>query len=334
MQLDLNNSPIKSLIVENGDLIIDASGKHTENTPARKSYLFDERGYLIQELDGDTKHILTVDKKGNQLELKKFHNNKRTLFLRNSFDIDSQQISSEFLDANDQVMSRNIFSYVIGDAGRLVEKLSTDEILGDSRTSLYSYTISGLKVKEKHYLNGQLERLEEFNEQGKTTKNIIYHLNGTIRFEDLWTYDEQGNVLNSTYYEDGALRRRIMYRHLTDRILEEEGYDAKTMQTTTTRFEKDSEGTIRSIKCFRNGTLLSENSSTFNVKTQRLESKHFDANIHRRDISQNLEFDSHGNWRKKIITSHELEGNVWSFGVKSYDGLSRSFVNRHIEYYS
>lgn len=275
-----------------------------------------------------------MDEKGQELEFKQLQNGEHIFHFRNCYDEAGRTVFTENIDANGQALSRQMNSYQFNEDGNLIEKVSLEEISLDQFKSLYDYNTTGIKIKERDYYNGQLQKLEDFDEHGNATRYILYKLDGTVNSEMLTSFDAQGNLLNSTQYEDGALRRRSKHRYLTDGTIEEEIFDARTMQTSITRFENNSKSNSHSIKTFVEGKLVHENSSSYNEETKVRENKMLTSNGCRYETTEQLEFDHYGNFLKMIMTIKDPNGISFSIIEKSHDGLTRRFVKRSIDYYS
>ena len=78
-------------------------------------------------------------------------------------------------------------------------------------TSAYAIKDSaGTKVKD----SVQLRQSITYNAKGQEHSNIFYNLDGSKQWEDVYTYNQNGNKNGSKYYEDG--RHMITYKYELD----------------------------------------------------------------------------------------------------------------------
>ena len=334
-QLELNpsTSPIKSIFEESGHIIRKTDGSEIEDMQDIRLLEFNKQGFVLRETDSYGYESFTMNN-SQIIEYKRFDSDEKVFQSCSSVDGQAQEVLNENLYNNNQLLLQQIIQYHYDAAGNLIEELDHDEVSGCEDKTVIEYNDSGTKIEERNYVDGQLWKLNEFDNNGNRIKLVVYNEEGTEKAQNISSFDAQNRIILDCHYEDGVLQRRIDHRYPTKEIYENEIYHVETKRTFKNVVIGNRTTGLQRDKQFLNGRLLNETFQRFNDKGWLIEDEHQGIPFGENMTAQFFDIDHHGNWRTRIQTVKPFGDKEFHCDPKSHDGLVYRIARRNIEYFT
>lgn len=291
--------------------------EYFENTTYANKYA-EERRSESYDSDGNLSSVYEYNKNGETTKSENYRNGKLWSAEENEYDESGNLIKSSSYDADRKFTSYSVYGYnesgkrikisKYDGSGTLTEyteiKRDGEYILsetvydGDGSKTKYTeylentsdYNTYSRKKRYEEYKNGKLAELEEYNEDGRITKQISYdgegnkklyeeyvtlkvkhngyegtttdtktretYNDGKLEHRTEYEYDENGNRTKISEYDgDGKLIEYTETKYDGERILSESRYDGNGKLTALTEYNENEKKLKHSI--YKNGSLES-----------------------------------------------------------------------------
>lgn len=192
-------------------------------------------------------------------------------------------------------------------------KIGFDTIAGrsvrnKSSQAYYRYDDNGYLIGSVSYNDDGSIRdssVQEVDKMGNKTDWIIYDKKRKRKWQYTSEYDNAGNLLETTEYNDGELTQRHMYRYNENnqRIMERQ-FNSDNVMVWSETFAYDKQGNKTEVADFNgNGSFRAKYTYIYNEKGKPIEE-----HIFNKDNSDRFE---------KVLTKYDEEGNP--IEIKQYD---------------
>lgn len=266
---------------EEGDKIVDLEYNYDGSIYIGYQYQCDESGKKIKCINHSTDgsyYEETYDKKGNVANRIYYNSDgseERSMFHEYEYDADgnimAENVTSSYgvayqvkyeYDADGSKIKETIYDadgtvsrwyeYEYDDNGNKVryssyEKYNGEDFPGLAHTHTWEYDSDGNMLKHVEYRqDGSISVEEEYDPKGQLIKELHYDDDGTFLSGSKNEYDADGRITQSTFYSDGVIWIKQMYKYgsngKAELVTTRNGVEKSELSRT--EFEYDSEGNL------------------------------------------------------------------------------------------